>query len=159
MAAANAGQKDGIVYDAETPDAGQTVEPAATLCRAVTVHGDSAQHYAWHGQQAIIDADRHVCAPGRPCMVLLRNEDIYLKRKTNRPGEYESINPAFPLLKVAPEEVLAEWPVVGVFSETRMRSPIHTKMEQPAPSQNQKAAETAPEHPKARLKPGSKRKK
>lgn len=137
MAAADEGE--GRSYDGG--ETGETVLVNATDLRSVTVRGDSAKDYAWDGQQALIDADRTLASIGKPCVILTRDGQLRLKRKINGDKgkrKYQSINPAFPQWEVAESEILAEWPVVGILSETKLRSPVETVDEGKPPRRRRK---------------------
>jgi len=133
---AAADEKQGREYDPNAVNGEVVIN--ATNCRTVTVRGDSAKDYAWDGQQVIIDADRTAAKVGKPCIIYTKDGLLRLKRKTksdNGVRTYESINRDYPPFEVSSQDVLAEWPVVGVITESRVRSPVETVNEGPPPKQ------------------------
>jgi len=124
-----AADEDGArVYDAgEAP--GQFARTAGDDLRVITARGSSAEEVARNGQQIVIDAAVRNVGPGELCVVYLRDGTLRMKRKHRDIGGqrcYQSVNREYPMFRVAPREVIAEFPVVTVLLKCATIAPVQT---------------------------------
>ena len=125
-AAADTGE--GRVYDAEG-EPGRFAKMEGDDLRVITARGISAEEFAREGQQVVLDASVRNVPVGELCVVYCRDGSLRIKRKyRDVSGQrcYQSINREFPMFRAAPKDVIAEFPVRGVFTHLREKSPVQT---------------------------------
>lgn len=138
---ANADMGEGRTYDADSGEAGRLMSADADDPRLIAVKGDSAENLARDGQVVMVDTSFTNVAVGEPCIVLTRDGHLRLKRKakdSNGCRSYDSINPVYPAFQVPAREVVAEFPVCGVFLKPRNLDTLETVLEAAPPQRPSK---------------------
>ncbi|MCK6473790.1 MAG: helix-turn-helix domain-containing protein [Planctomycetes bacterium] len=138
---ANADMAEGRTYDADSEEAGRLMAADADDPRLIVVRGDSAENLARNGQVVMVDTSFTNVAVGEPCIVLTRDGHLRLKRKakdSNGCRSYDSINPVYPAFQVPAREVVAEFPVCGVFLKPRNLDTLETVLEVAPPQRASK---------------------